>query len=108
MSPSNVIKGIMMRAAFFGMGVDVLDTGLYALGQDPIFSRSGKPMSMSLPSLQTGADILKGGGAILDTAFGDGLTERNFSRMKRLTAPFDKWLPLEMLWPGLEEVLGVE
>ena len=108
MSAENIIKGIIMRSAFFGMGVDVVDTGLYALGQDTLFSRSGTPMSMSLPALQTGTDLLKGGGAILDTAFGDGLTERNFARMKRLTAPFDKWLPMELLWPLLEEGMGVE
>lgn len=108
MSLENLIKGILMRSAFFGMGVDVVDSLLYAAGQDTFFSHSGTPMSMSIPAVQTVQDIARGGGAIVDTAFGDGLTDKNFARMKRLAAPFDKWLPLEILWPGLEEVLGVD
>lgn len=108
MSIENVVKGIMMRAAFFGQAVDVIDTALYALpGQETYFSYSGTPMSMSVPALQTVGDLAKGAGAMYNTAFGDGLTDRNFARMKRLAAPFDKFLPLELLWPYLEEGLGV-
>ena len=102
LSFGNIIKGIIMRSSFFGMGVDLVDTFSYIATNDTVFSHSGKPMGTQIPALNTAKEIANGVGAVFDSTFGgEGLNKGNYYHIKNLFDPVTNALQFQWFFDGI-------